>query len=79
MIQLIDNPIKEKDEFKIFATVINQIQTSSNSNLLDQFLLQISPDEKTIIKDLLSTQRVMISEIESNIPRRIVHIKRNQN
>lgn len=76
MIHLIENPIKEKDEFKIFASVVNLIQKSSNLHLLDKFLQKISSEEKQIMKDLMSTQRVTISELESNVPRRIVHIKR---
>ena len=74
------NPIKDTDEFKLFKELLlylknNEVNIYSNwENTLDE-------NRKALLNKLLGTKRINISgnNINAQVPRRIVTIKRNQN
>ena len=71
----IPDSFKSADEYSIFSqTLTKLIETSP---IIKEWINKLPQGEKDIYVDLLHTRRVKVKDINANVPRRIVKIKKH--
>jgi hypothetical protein len=63
------------DEYNIFAQTLGKLIRESTT--LNQWIEQLPEEQKNIYVDLLHTRRVKVKDLDINVPRRIVKVKKN--
>ena len=71
----IPDAFQSADEYQIFAQTLSKLIQSCST--LSEWLSHLPEAQKQIYVDLLHTRRVKIKDMDINVPRRIVKIKKN--
>lgn len=82
VINKINSPIKEIDEYAIFSNSLNILASSqSHQHLLSEWFNSLNPNEQAMWNDLLHIRRIKVEfgkKMKFDVPRRIVKIKKSE-
>jgi hypothetical protein len=70
----IPDAFESADEYQIFSQTLNKLINQSSS--LNEWIAKLPQSQKEIYVDLLHTRRIKVKDLDINVPRRIVKIKK---
>ena len=72
----IPSTILNIDEYEIFSNTLSNLH-NHNPTIISSLKQNLNPNEKELWSEILHTRRIKVKDLDINVPRRIVKIKKN--